>query len=645
MKTKVRQIKLKRKHGDTATQVKEIRVTADNDQKLSVNQINQWCNTIQQELINKKFSGEVQITLISGTRPIATGPITIGRRFRPITIQNINIDYDQFIDDEYDALNHPDAPLIDFFTMYVIYRSRAGGCIKGNYNNCLEWCLMRSHVFSVFPSYREFRQAIDVAPGLPIPIDKIPEIEPLVKTNINVTGDFNYHSQGVYPKTIHVVLRDGHYSINEQIKGHLKPKKYNYERDVVVYRNQDDLGMMKECWTQNGYVLIHKDKIYSHYAIGYKKIAILMRPKIDHTLPLESQKITTKPTLEQAYDWIMDQMTKVKTITEGKINMFKTGWIPETIRYQLMIRWNNFHLQEVKITAEELSWLHESQIGQYTACKPGDYHDVYGYDIKSNFVAVLADSTFNIPINTGQFLTITTENFNKSVESAKSRGSGFKYGIYRANVMGDHPFFLRRKQMYCHIDLLLACLLGLDVEIIEDGQPNFLYYEHRIKSPELFGDYIDLIFPYKKAHPEVLMFKLLSSSIHGAILQKRILHTYKVGGDQDTEITICDDEQPFDFVKINDNVTSIKTHNPNFHYLCQLARLGPFLYAKQRMGFYNIFYKHYGDRIIRANTDSIWVEGMIPEFEHCSGKLGSVYQEKFFKKLHLKSLNTYTYEL
>jgi hypothetical protein len=81
----------------------------------------------------------------------------------------------------------------------------------------------------------------------------------------------------------------------------------------------------------------------------------------------------------------------------------------------------------------------------------------------------------------------------------------FEFGIYRAIVKSNSKLFsVNRYNYYTHIDLTRAKELNLDIQLIQDGQANFLHYSRDkcLTGYEIFGEYVDLLFDLKQTTPE-----------------------------------------------------------------------------------------------------------------------------------------------
>ena len=109
----------------------------------------------------------------------------------------------------------------------------------------------------------------------------------------------------------------------------------------------------------------------------------------------------------------------------------------------------------------------------------------------------------------------------------------FHYGIYRCTVKGTSKLFrFNFDNYYTHIDLNNAKQLGLDIKLIIDEKPNFLYYSRDkcLTGNELFGRYVDLLFDLKQK--KINGSKQILNILWGSLCEKYkkdIVHQIGVG--------------------------------------------------------------------------------------------------------------------
>jgi hypothetical protein len=94
-----------------------------------------------------------------------------------------------------------------------------------------------------------------------------------------------------------------------------------------------------------------------------------------------------------------------------------------------------------------------------------------------------------------------------------------------------NPFIFRpnEKNYYTHIDVNFAKELNYDMEIIEDGQPNFLSYEGcLINGAKLFKPFVDYLYQFK--HIGYKTIKVYLNSLWGFLCKKKSNYCQYGGG-------------------------------------------------------------------------------------------------------------------
>ena len=115
--------------------------------------------------------------------------------------------------------------------------------------------------------------------------------------------------------------------------------------------------------------------------------------------------------------------------------------------------------------------------------------------MKSFFPYLLKQTTNAFPIKRGEFRCV--EKLNDILE----------FGIYRCNISYksvdddvNKLFRINRKNFYTQLDIYHARKLNLNIELIIDSKPNFLYYspDKLIKFGEVFKPFVDIMFKLKE---------------------------------------------------------------------------------------------------------------------------------------------------
>jgi hypothetical protein len=242
-------------------------------------------------------------------------------------------------------------------------------------------------------------------------------------------------------------------------------------------------------------------------------------------------------------------------------------------------------------------------------------------------------SSQTFAIKEGEFQLITDKEFRES-------DAYFKYGIFRCVVIksGDYSidklFRFNHKNKYTHIDLNNAKLLGLEIQLIEDGAVNFLHYsrDKLLSGNELFGEYVDLLFNLKQS--KVPRAKTYLNNLWGLLSQSQKIKTrvdHEDGGiikhmDSDGKVTGM---KPYD-----DNETIIQTVNKSHRYIRGFARMKPFILARARALLAKTILP-FKDTVYRCMTDS-FICSEEPNVKLGSG-LGDLVLEYKAQKVQIKN--------
>jgi hypothetical protein len=98
-----------------------------------------------------------------------------------------------------------------------------------------------------------------------------------------------------------------------------------------------------------------------------------------------------------------------------------------------------------------------------------------------------------------------------------------KLRIYRCKIKGTGKFFVSNDEnYYTQADILMAIDYGFKIKLIQDGQPNFLYYstECLMSGSTLFKKYVETLYALKLN--KVRGAKLLLNILWGALTEKKI---------------------------------------------------------------------------------------------------------------------------
>ena len=212
--------------------------------------------------------------------------------------------------------------------------------------------------------------------------------------------------------------------------------------------------------------------------------------------------------LEEQYNMIIAEQKILFELTNGQINLFKTGSVAKTG----MQLWYDI------CTPPKPDPIMPFEAEIIESCYNGALiwaivYECYGfkYDFCSEYPAILRSDHMQCPIDEGELITITQTEY-KTMKY-------FKYGLYHVKIHDvDYRLLkLNSKNWYTHTDLNRALELKYTLEMIEDGKPNGLIYKKFVNGAKLFRPYYDYLFPFKKDGHKCV--KKYMNSLAGALSQ------------------------------------------------------------------------------------------------------------------------------
>ena len=222
------------------------------------------------------------------------------------------------------------------------------------------------------------------------------------------------------------------------------------------------------------------------------------------------------------------------------------------------------------------------------------------YDFNSFYQWVIAVAKLTFPVSAPEFKTITAKDVEKY----------YNYGVYRAKVTGEHPFFrFNKKYYYTHVDLTSARSIGLNVELIEDGQVNaMLYTTKRVVGNTVFGKFVKMMYQLKLQ--DVPLSKQLLTCLWGALC--KTMKYSKSTAEAEASIDLSDTNikyiVPNDSTMKHDTVTYSKKTESRYQFT--FGRFKPFILAFARSKLMQTADK-YRDHIVRIHTDSMVMDANV----------------------------------
>lgn len=351
---------------------------------------------------------------------------------------------------------------------------------------------------------------------------------------------------------------------------HIKDKKICFIKSIDNKNNIIYNGLSFDTISND-----ERDQIMSK-PYGYDYILVPCNDKTDDN----------KKMIEE-YNNYLKTIEDISKITEGKINMYRTGTIANTSL--CLFNKLNDNKECEKIKDYEFKFLENGG-----GVRVGDkgYEGIgYKYDINSYYPSLLCSKTLKFPVCEGQLIDMTTE----EVEHKRF----VKFGVYHAEIEceDDKIFTTISTNMYSHIEINYAKQLGLKINII--GQCIVWNDEQLVSFHSVFDKFVKYLYPKKKLNKNI---KLILNSLWGASVQKRGgVFTYKIKyEDIDPEKHIIIRTNPID-----DTYCTLTTKNKISFFKTTYARINPFLLGMARVTMHKTFQKIGYENVLWSHTDSV----------------------------------------
>ncbi len=512
------------------------------------------------------------------------------KHYYTMGMTNINDGYIKFFSmDDYNNFDEDPLAYSEFTInfMPVKTKSKKGG--KDEHNDCLFNCIkkiIQTGKDKIKPD--ELKEYLNIDRDEPVDVSEMAKVEKYLNDklkiklgneySIKVSGDYSYNSKLKTNKVIDVILSDGHYKINHETTKEMTCFSHD-ERKLMVYDKEENImfdGNDIIEYNESEYKKsLDKPRSAKYIFVSKNWIIKNIYKKHEHDI-----------TIDEAFEKFHELATELKNL-DSKFNLFKSD-----VKHCAL----NFFYDKVKsihpesITQDEVKYIEESSFGALTYWEPFK-GDCYSIDINSCYPYVMQRNNHYFPIKQGGFKTITEYNN--------------EYGLYRCNITNPKNktiklFSFNRSNYYTHIDINQALDYGLSIELIQDGQPNFLYYskDKLMNGAFLFKNYMDELYRLK---PKSKMAKSLLNYLWGALTQKNMVKFINNSVD---ELNLEDCEM----AELNFTGYSFHINIVNYgddYYKTNYARIKPFILSYGRNHCYKSF-KEYEDEIIRVHTDGIY---------------------------------------
>ena len=578
-----------------------------NGESFSIKEIQNISNDMSQYLDKKNINGKILTSMQYGNLGWRSGKFT-----------DIGDDDVRLYTPADSNLELKTVPKVKSFVIYSVINPKAEG---GNdiFNDCLYNCLkqMIGNIKTYFDGPEDLKNYLGLGRYDKVPGSWIYKIEQKLRTyQINIRGDYIHTSIVRTEKIINLTLINQHYDIDKSIKHKTICKSLSYyEKPIILY----DKFTFEIYDGKTKRVISKEDRNFYQY--DFKSPYTL----IERELQRDEDGQIIIISIEEEYNKLIPIINKLKDESKGLINLYKSGSYKNAALHLFDTFTKSINPPE-DILQDEAMWIKESSIGALVWATEYD-GELYKYDIKSQYPYLMTQHTLKFPIKRGEFQRI--DNFSEY----------FQFGIYRCIISKSSDeninklFRFNKKNCYTSISLDHAKKLGLKYELIQDSQPNFLYYsrDKLITFNEVFKSYIELLFDLKEKKVE--KSKDILNILWGALCE---IDKKKYYCDIDKIINIEENEEICEInpYENNEDIDIISTHKTYKRYKHNYARLKPFLLSKGRQMISNIMFP------IKENIKRIQTDGFLSTVklhDNKNVKLGELKFEGFTENGHIEN--------
>lgn len=525
------------------------------------------------------------------------------------------------------------------FRVYLFPTNKYGGS-DDEHNDCL-FRAIRNSFNGLFPYFNNPKtpESLKCKLGLGrndmVPIDLIPKVEDIYKTNITVYyGEQIYNGVNKFERNIQLRLNNEHYQLilpdrvkDPKLGGKMKfwrgfnnySTPYNKKNKRIPCSYYIDNINGKFYYYNPEYCPGYTDKdgrqIYLDLENSESDIftddGTFFERKIYkwHMVPAENKEV-----LKQTYNKYIQRADEIKNLSNNWVDIYNRGSDNETALYNWQELSKFIETPEDWIDREQ-QWISNAMTGGLIHAELGTYNNCKKYDVCSFYPSIMKNQNVRFPYHAGTFKTIDSLTFHN-----------VRFGIYRAEITGNiNPklFRLNSENYYTSYDIMSAFDLGYTVNLIKDGCDNFLFYpKNACKTAKtLFNNFIYRMFTVKRKTPEV---KPILNCLWGTLCQKSSkMLTLKT----DSEYQIPDNYDILSVVPFGENFIKLRLYDPVNIYKYRYARMGPFLtsYGRYRL-CHDI--KDIADSIVQIHTDGFIVKDITPKNIKIGTDIGDYKLEK-----------------
>ena len=450
----------------------------------------------------------------------------------------------------------------------------------------------------------DFKKSLNIERNGPVDINRIPEIEETFQMKINITGDHTYTSGKQYLKEITIKLSSGHYELSK-IHGSNTIRKQmlhccDEPKRHVIFR---------AFWAEKRAEFCDGVKTWEDSTEGKKPYDFLERQP-DHSKAeywfLDSKKLEKEKedrdlmVLHKKYS---DMAKTLYEKTDGLVDLYRNSTIKNATKMAVYLRMRSYTGSMDAITLMEFQWLEEATTGALIYKLMADCGDTFYYDVNSMYPSRL-NSMF-IPIRVGEFNSNAQAYLDKIKEDPTK--TNFMV-ILRLKITGQNAYFrFNPLHKYTNFDIQSALTLGLNIEVINDGEANALFYplSSCITGSKLFDGYITEMYGLKRDN--VKGAKQLLNILWGALCQQTKHKHYIRNANHEIDIA----EGVFHSIRTTAlGEEEIKMTDDKIPYITNLARLKPFLLSSARYRMVQLLKDIPIENVVRIHTDGVHLKTM-----------------------------------
>ena len=386
------------------------------------------------------------------------------------------------------------------------------------------------------------------------------------------------------------------------------------ERKLVVY--QEDNQSKCLCYDGRKAYKISKELIKQSkkYPLTSKEIYV------------KFEKTKETPDIELFYNQFEAITNELKKITDGKVNLYKTGSYSLSALQLFYDLLDDTIPEPEQIEQREADILNAATIGPLRYARPYTGQG-YKYDFISRYPAIMAGNN-NFPYAAPKKLSITQQEFNEM--------KTLKYGLYKCKIINNHELFManNRTTWYSHDDIIQARKLNLGIEIVEEDEFNFLHYHKLISGKRLFGKFVNYLFPLKQQGYKSI--KYILNVLWGCLCQTNIVELVMTNSNN---AQVYDDDKIDMILPMQDD--SIKLYIPKKHkqFTNNWGRMKVFLLSIARKKLATTLLD-YTDNIVYIHTDGFIINKPFEtnEYVKFGNNLGQLKYEGYCQSIEVKNM-------